>query len=334
MIADTTGARHVMAVVVMALGLTTTLALGIVRTGLSLDTGDLVVVSEVLTFVGLCAWCLHRLGRVRLACAVLAATTLFAIILLALLETALLATQAPPFADPLLAAADALVAPWLDWQGLATWFSVHPTTAAAGEWVYHSIAWQPFVLIAALCWTRRPQECWRFIGMWTFALMLCEIVFARYPGVGAYAFHHVDASLASPTSHAVSSGQLRLLAKLRGGSLTVIDNGCIGGIITFPSFHAVAAALLARSYWRIPALRWPFAVLNLAMLATAVPMGGHYVVDLIAGLAVATLAIAAFDAPPLRWRGGFARRRKSAGQPSPTRSMSAPTALSFSSSRS
>lgn len=303
MIAKSPGAQHALACGIMALGMLAALALGLHHRKLALDTHDLVAVLAVFGFVTGVAGCLFRLGHTRLAVAALAMTTLFAIILLALLETAVFATQGRPFADPLFAAADSVIVPWLDWQALAVWFSHHPVTARLCEWVYHSIAWQPFVLIAAFCWTRRTPEIWRFIGMWTLALLVCELVFAVFPGVGAYAFHHVDAGLASPTSEAVSSGQLRLLTKLRGPSLTMIDNGCIGGIITFPSFHAVAAALLARGYWRLPYLRWPFAILNLLMLATAVPMGGHYIVDLVAGLAVAAVAAGVFDAPSLRWPG-------------------------------
>ncbi|HEY0271260.1 MAG TPA: phosphatase PAP2 family protein [Sphingomonas sp.] len=305
MIASMPRARHELAVGVMAFGLAATLGLSAHMKGLLLDTRDLFVVASFMTFAAICAWCLLRLGRVGLAFTTLSATALFAIILLALLDTAVLATQGRPFADPLFATADSVVAPWLNWYDLAVWFSRHPVASQLCEWVYHSIAWQPFVLIATLCWGRRPQETWRFIGMWTLSLMICQMVFALYPGVGAYAFHHVNAALTSPTSEAVSSGQLRLLTKLRTPSLAIIDNSCIGGIITFPSFHAVAAALLARGYWRIPQLRVPFAALNLAMLATAIPMGGHYVVDLLAGLAVAALAIVIFDAPPFQWRGGF-----------------------------
>ncbi len=301
MISNAPGTQHGLAVGIMGFGLAFALGVGLHARALTLDTHDLTVVTAVLTFVACGAWCLFRLGAKRLACALFSSTILFAIVLIALLETALLATHGHPFADPVFAAADAVIAPWLDWQSVAAWFLRHPVVSGVCEWVYHSIAWQPFALIMALCWSRRLPEVWRFIGMWTFALIICQIVFALYPGVGAYVFHHVDPALASPTSEAVSSGQLRLLTKLRAASMTRIDAGCIGGIITFPSFHAVAAALLARGYWRIPALRWPFAALNAAMLATAVPMGGHYFVDLVAGLAVAGFTICLFDASPIEW---------------------------------
>ncbi|WEK44538.1 MAG: phosphatase PAP2 family protein [Candidatus Sphingomonas colombiensis] len=300
MIARTPAAQHALAVGIMGLGLIVALIRGCSSRNLLLDTGDLVTTISFLAFVAAAAWCLFKRGYARLASAILAMTALFTIILLILLEIALLATHGQPFVDALLARADAVIAPWLDWPALALWFSRHPITARLCEWVYHSLAWQPFLLIAVFCGSRRPQESWRFIGMWALSLMICAMVFALYPGVGAYAFHHVNASLVSATSATVSSDQLRLLAKLRAPSLTMIGNDCLGGMITFPSFHAAASVLLARGYWRIRGLRWPFAALNLTMLAAAIPMGGHYVADLLAGVAVAAFAIAVFDSPPLR----------------------------------
>ena len=44
----------------------------------------------------------------------------------------------------------------------------------------------------------------------------------------------------------------------------------------------------------MPTLRWPFAAINLLMVVSAVPVGGHYVVDTMAGAACALLSIGIF----------------------------------------
>ena len=67
----------------------------------------------------------------------------------------------------------------------------------------------------------------------------------------------------------------------------------LSGIVTFPSFHAASAVLYAWALW---AVRWmrPVALLaNGAMLAATPLNGGHYFVDVIAGMAIAALAIVA-----------------------------------------
>jgi hypothetical protein len=80
---------------------------------------------------------------------------------------------------------------------------------------------------------------------------------------------------------------------LRNKTLGTIDFEAVNGIISFPSMHAAVAIIVPYT------LRWnrrlfaPIAALNAVMLASAVPSGNHYVVDIIAGIAVAVLAIEA-----------------------------------------
>lgn len=62
--------------------------------------------------------------------------------------------------------------------------------------------------------------------------------------------------------------------------------------VTFPSFHAGAAPLLGWGFWPVARLRWPLVTLNVVMAASAIPIGGHYVVDIIAGVMVAAAGIA------------------------------------------
>ena len=65
----------------------------------------------------------------------------------------------------------------------------------------------------------------------------------------------------------------------------------LGGIITFPSFHAAAAILALWAFWGIWWLR-PFALItNVSMLLATPVIGGHYFVDILAGILVAVGAI-------------------------------------------
>jgi hypothetical protein len=65
------------------------------------------------------------------------------------------------------------------------------------------------------------------------------------------------------------------------------------GIVTFPSFHAAAAVLYLWALWCVWWMR-PLALLANGAMLLATPIGGgHYFVDVFAGMAVAVLAIAA-----------------------------------------
>jgi membrane-associated phospholipid phosphatase len=58
------------------------------------------------------------------------------------------------------------------------------------------------------------------------------------------------------------------------------------GIVTFPSFHASMAVLLAAS---MRGYRYGFAaavIVNILMLLATVPIGYHYLTDVIAGCAI------------------------------------------------
>ena len=77
----------------------------------------------------------------------------------------------------------------------------------------------------------------------------------------------------------------------RDGTLTTLGGDSLTGIITFPSFHAAGAVILAWGWRGMRGLAWPGLILNLLMILSALIGGGHYLVDLVAGAAVAAASI-------------------------------------------
>jgi membrane-associated phospholipid phosphatase len=97
--------------------------------------------------------------------------------------------------------------------------------------------------------------------------------------------------------------------------LRVLDLFHLNGVLTFPSFHAASAILYAWGAWPIRWLR-PFSLLgNGAMLLSTPIGGGHFLVDVLAGIVVATAAIYA-----ARWIGGSLSLRAQAKVLTPVRS--------------
>jgi len=64
-------------------------------------------------------------------------------------------------------------------------------------------------------------------------------------------------------------------------------------LVTFPSFHTATAMLLLLAFRGVPYMRWVSLALNGLMLIAIPIEGSHYLVDVIAGIAVALLAWAA-----------------------------------------
>ena len=62
------------------------------------------------------------------------------------------------------------------------------------------------------------------------------------------------------------------------------------GIITFPSVHTAVATLLIAGFWKTR-LALPMLMLNGLMIVSTLPVGRHYVVDLLAGGLIALAAI-------------------------------------------
>jgi hypothetical protein len=95
-----------------------------------------------------------------------------------------------------------------------------------------------------------------------------------------------------------------LLALRSGGPLS-FDMMQLKGVISFPSYHMVLAVLLTYAHRHSPLLH-PIALINGIMVISIPSNGGHYLIDIVAGAAVALLAILATAATRAR-RGLFAR---------------------------
>lgn len=80
---------------------------------------------------------------------------------------------------------------------------------------------------------------------------------------------------------------------LRAGSLHALALPRLVGVLTFPSFHAVSAILYMWAFWPLAWFRPVTVAWNIAMIVATPMGGGHYFVDILAGILVAVLAILA-----------------------------------------
>ena len=200
-------------------------------------------------------------------------------------------TSDRPLIDSVLAAADRALIPGLDWPAAMLWLSHRHVLMTAANWVYESIGWQPMLLIVMLSLSGQHRRVWTFLTAWLGTLFVTCALFALFPGLGAYAHFGLAATDVPAMRDPTPWHQAAVLAELRAGTLLHIGFVDLDGIVTFPSFHAAAAVLLAWAASSMRAIRWPAILLNGAMLMSAIPIGGHYLIDIVAGCVVAVIGI-------------------------------------------
>lgn len=223
------------------------------------------------------AWCARWIGFEMIAAPIeMWMLFLLSTFAFAFCSTIFAATSAP-MADEVLRRADALFFGF-DRRVLAQQVMATPWLMTPTVWIYNSLAVTPQILVLLLIVTRQYDRAWLILTAMTVAIavsVLCLLIAPAY-GSPPYAYSFVE----------VFDG-------LRDGSLRHLDTTIITGLVTFPSLHAADAVILARGYAWLGRLFLPLVLLNLMMVASALIVGGHYLVDLIAGVALAFASLGA-----------------------------------------
>ncbi len=200
----------------------------------------------------------------------------------------------------------------LDWLTFIRWVDDHPWTVRPLRLAYASLIPQIIILVVVLGFTARLAQ----LRTVMFASILCGIVIicvsafvpavSNFPFLGLTSadFRHID-----PWAGTVHMSHI---SALRDGTMEVIRLGEMQGIITFPSYHAGLATVTMWGFWltRIAWVRWPGMIVAAATIIATPVDGGHYFVDVFAGMAVAVASIAVAGRA-VRWTPAIPRLRAS-----------------------
>jgi membrane-associated phospholipid phosphatase len=158
---------------------------------------------------------------------------------------------------------------------------------------YRMFSWQPLLIPIFLCLSGDVARAYQFSLAFLLTVMLTVVISAFLPATGAYAFLGLSPS-DYPHLHPVDDfDHMRHLPLLREGKMRVLEIGQLTGIVTFPSFHAAGAMLYLWALWTIRWMR-PIALICNVLLLLSTPIdGGHYFIDVVAGVSLAILAILA-----------------------------------------
>jgi hypothetical protein len=193
------------------------------------------------------------------------------------------ATLGRPLVDDKLLWLDQLLG--YDWAAYARFFASHERLAAIVLQNYLYIFLIPFLVIGGLTVTGRIQRLEKFLLVSLATLLITTGIFALFPATTAWV--HLGLSDVEINSYRylllASEDWLGDLLDIRSGGGRIRDGFPMYGLVAFPSYHCIAAILFVWASWTVHGLR-PFMVaVNLLMLAATPIVGGHYLVDLVAG---------------------------------------------------
>jgi hypothetical protein len=205
----------------------------------------------------------------------------------------LLLTVAGPRIDGLLASADRTLG--VDWPALMAFMTNYPRLDAVLQLCYGSVMPQIAMLIIALCFTAQCERVYRLCLSIALGAMLTVFFWTAFPSFGAFSVYELPPQVAAHLNLALDGHYAEELKALLAHGPGFISPTSAKGLVGFPSFHGALAMLVAWYAKDVKVLRWPVLVLNAVVLIATPIQGGHHVVDLIGGLAVACAAIAATD---------------------------------------
>lgn len=215
------------------------------------------------------------------------------------------------YADSFLAHLDRFLA--LDWVAYFEVLRAYPHVLTVLKASYTSLPHLSVAAFLVICCTgdrRRPRF---FLEAFFVAAVICISIGMFLPAKGTVMYHLEPGFEFRHFASAPGLWFVEPLATLRSGDPVLFDIHQLPGLVTFPSFHTAAAVILVASFWRtrlfVPALLY-----GVTVIAAAPIFGGHYLVDLLGGIAVAAVVILAVQRKP-DFANLFRRRHRQAAEP-------------------
>lgn len=230
------------------------------------------------------------LGLTRCGEAVKVTSCYLLISVCALCASAVFAVISQDYSDAAFVSADRALFFGFDWKTDVPAMTSIPLVGHVLSYAYASLNWQPFVMIAYLLLIRKRERLWQALTATSIAIAICISVFPLFPALGGYVHFGIPRAAVPDVWMASAWHYPEVLRSLKDGAIDSLGLKALEGIVAMPSFHASSSIILAWAFWATR-FRWPFAALNAVMLISSVPIGGHYLVDVVAGSAVAVLAL-------------------------------------------
>jgi membrane-associated phospholipid phosphatase len=257
-------------------------ALGLSSLGIRLNEAGLARVAGAVIFVGALAGFYTYLrpnpGIVDVASTMAVLLGFFAA---SAVLSYLLAATAFPLVDHQLAEADrSLGFDWLTWFH---WVRARPILSVVFEVIYLSAIPQLLAIALMHGFTGRFERNSELLWCLMISIAIIVPISALVPAAGAWV--EFDAVRFG------NEAQVHDFLAMRAGTMHELDLTRLEGLVNLPSFHTTLGVLYAYLLRGRRVLFPGATLLNAVMIVSVLSEGGHYLVDVIAGAAVAVLAI-------------------------------------------
>lgn len=176
---------------------------------------------------------------------------------------------------------------YLDWSALLAWMNAHPARHTVFGAAYLSFAPQAITTVLALAFSAHFVRLRIFALAFMLAAIVTIAISAVLPAEGVWGFYKLTAANYPDIVPVTRTIHLSIFHGLRDGSFRTLMGTGSEGIITFPSLHAALALIFIFALWPVRYLRWVALAVNGLMIAATPVDGGHYFVDVLAGIAIA-----------------------------------------------
>jgi len=227
----------------------------------------------------------RRRGEPRLAAALDCTGQMTGFTALGALLSYLMATLGLPLQDGAFYAFDRNLG--LDWFAYLKAVDARPWLGLMFSIAYISLIPQMIVLITALSFGRQAMRARITILAMMIAGVVTIIISGLVPAMAMFVHLGLGPADYPNLNPQASFVHVADMKALRAGASFPLDLDKAQGIITFPSYHAALGLLAIIGTFANRWVRWPFLLLNVTMIAATPIDGGHYFVDVAAGLAIA-----------------------------------------------
>ena len=163
--------------------------------------------------------------------------------------------------------------------------ATRPVFTQALSLLYNSSGLAVVGLIVLALARKSTAKAWELATTAFIAMQLVALASPAFPALGAVR----QFALEQLQGHGLPTGagvyQWPSFTHFYYGNDELLRLSDLGGVVAFPSFHTVLALLITQALgdtrWRVPAIAW-----TAGIILSAIPMGGHYVVDLAAGFVI------------------------------------------------
>jgi PAP2 superfamily protein len=169
----------------------------------------------------------------------------------------------------------------VDYRAILEWLAGRPAVGAILSKAYLLSVPLMFIAPVVLAATGQFERLKAFVWLYVVLLTACVVISIVVPAKGFAVYQALPADLSSRLPVGASVFYAKISEAYRSGGLRTIDPSLLEGVVVFPSFHTIMTLLAIYAFWRTRVLWLLSLLVNAIILLSVVPIGGHYVWDVI-----------------------------------------------------